>query len=116
MSQEPLDRTALDRLRRIGGDRLLATMLDSFLANGPGRVTAATAAAAALDGDGVAAAAHALKSSAGNIGARRLQDTADRIEREAAALGADLRGLAETLESSWVEAAAAARALRDTLP
>lgn len=115
MSREILDRDALDRLRRIGGDRLLAAMLDAFVANGAERVVAATASAAAMDADGVSAAAHALKSSAGNIGARGLQETADRIEHEAERTGADLRALADELDAEYVATEAAVRALRDTL-
>ena len=116
MNPEVLDREALDRLRRIGGERLLAAMLDAFVANGAERTTAVTASAAGMDGQGVSVAAHALKSSAGNVGARRLQETADRVEREAESAGADLRALAGELDAAWVEAEAAARALRDTLP
>lgn len=115
VSRDVLDRDALERLERIGGVKLLAGMLDAFLANGAERLAAATSSAAALDGVGVSDAAHALKSSAGNIGARRLQETADRIEHTAEGAGADLRALTEELETAWIEAETAARALRRTL-
>ena len=113
MSGDALDGAALDRLRRIGGDKLLVAMLESFLANGAQRVAEASGSAEAGDGAGVSDAAHALKSSAGNVGARRLQETSARVEFESRSGGVDLRALASELDTAWQEARAAARSLLD---
>ena len=108
MSIPMLDPAAVDRLRRIGGDKLLRAMLGSFLDNAAARMSAAAAAVAAGDGQGLADAAHALKSSAGNIGATTLQLTAQKVEREAVEEGANLELLLDELRSAHVDASTAA--------
>jgi HPt (histidine-containing phosphotransfer) domain-containing protein len=75
-----LDGAALLRLRRIGGDSLVARMIDLFLEGSAARLEAARAGAAAGDLPAVARAVHSLKSSAGNLGAPLLQRTAEEIE------------------------------------
>jgi HPt (histidine-containing phosphotransfer) domain-containing protein len=67
------DPTALDRLKRFGGASLLGRMVDLFLVAAPGRIEAASAAAAAGDASGVELALHSLKSSSAQLGALRLQ-------------------------------------------
>ena len=80
-TDEPLDATAFERLRRLGGDKLLVQMIDIFLDFVPKKI------AQALDGEktdhlpGIEQGAHAIKSSAAHVGARRLQDLAIEIER-----------------------------------
>ena len=105
-----LEQSTLDRLRRIGGDKLLRAMLASFASTGAERIATASAAAEAGDGAGVADAAHALKSSAGNVGATELLELAARVEREARGAGADLCALAAALAAGFDDARTAAAA------
>jgi HPt (histidine-containing phosphotransfer) domain-containing protein len=113
MSEPILDPTALERLRRIGGDRLLRMMMTSFVEHGAVRMATARAAAAAGDGKGVSEEAHALKSTAGNIGASALQRTAQKVEGEAVVAGADLGALVSELVAAFEVASVAAASARD---
>lgn len=106
-----LDGTAVDRLRRIGGADLVRRMIELYLASAPERVDALTQAAAADDVPRVERAAHMMKSSAGNLGAVRLQRTAEALEVVAAEGRIDA-GLVERLVSD-VDASTAA--LRNVL-
>ena len=112
MGNPILDPAALARLQRIGGDGLVAAMLDSFEQNARTRVEAAHAAAASGDAQALSDAAHALKSSAGNVGASSLQLDAQRVERESLEAGADLAALARTLEEGLARAREAIAAAR----
>lgn len=85
-NQPILDPGGGDRIRRVGGESLWHRMVEMFLANAPARM-------AGLD-DGsdlktMEQAAHSLKSSAGNLGASRLQYIAERIEVAAGAGDSD---------------------------
>ena len=84
-SEPILDQTGSDRIRRVGGDALWHRMVEMFLANAPARMAGLDDTA---DLKAVEQAAHSLKSSAGNLGATRLQYMAERIEL--AALAGDL--------------------------
>jgi HPt (histidine-containing phosphotransfer) domain-containing protein len=64
---------AIELLRRLGGDKLVRDVIDIFTRNAPPLLTAARAGAEAGDGDAVRRALHALKSSAGQLGAARMQ-------------------------------------------
>lgn len=64
---------ALDTLVRFGGKGLLKSMIKVFLADAPLRLAKARESAAA-DVGAVGRALHALKSSAGQMGAMRLMD------------------------------------------
>ena len=75
-----LDPAALQRIRRIGGTKLLGEMLDLMLVEAPRRVRAAVAGAQVGSAREVARAVHSLKSSAGNLGALALQQLAEQIE------------------------------------
>ncbi|MEO8145878.1 MAG: response regulator [Betaproteobacteria bacterium] len=59
---------------------MVAGAIAAFLADAPGRIAAIQAACAASDAAGLAAAAHALKGAAANIGAVRLQELSQGIE------------------------------------
>jgi HPt (histidine-containing phosphotransfer) domain-containing protein len=86
MSDETdLDPAAVARLRRLGGPKLLREMLRLFREQAVAAIPAARAAHAAGDLAAVEQAVHSLKSSAGNVGARRLQELSDAIERRAEA-------------------------------
>jgi len=75
-----LDRGALERVQRIGGEGLVQRMIGAFLEHVPGRVNALVASD---DGDDAGRAAHAIKSSAGNLGLERLRLLAQEIEARA---------------------------------
>jgi len=113
-----LDPAAPARLRRIGGERLLGEMIRLFETGAPARVAEARAAASAGDAEGMRATAHALKSTAGNLGLARLQAACRLAEAEAGAAaeaeagagsGTDLHRHAADMES---EVSAALAALR----
>lgn len=94
-----LDPAALERLRKLGGDKFAGDMIALFLSYGGQKVAEAEAAGQAGDLTGVARALHALKSSAGNVGAVGVQQLAAHAEQAAqSALGdavaADLAALA----------------------
>jgi HPt (histidine-containing phosphotransfer) domain-containing protein len=80
-----LDCQALARLDRLGGADLVRRMLALFDEYGAARVDDALAAAKAKDWAEVARAAHALRSSAGNVGASRLLGVATQLEAAAGA-------------------------------
>jgi HPt (histidine-containing phosphotransfer) domain-containing protein len=86
VSAEPvLERAALERLHRIGGAKLLRQMVDLYLANGPERVRSLVEGMETGDLERAERAAHTLKSSAGNVGAARLQRSAETVEAMVAA-------------------------------
>lgn len=85
MTADPvLDGVALERLEKLGGTALVRQMIELYLANGAERIRALQDGAAAADAAQVERAAHTLKSSAGNLGALRLQRTAEALETVAA--------------------------------
>ena len=73
---EIIDRRALERLRRIGGPDLLAKLIDLFLDQAPGMVRKAHDHFEAGNHDEVAHSVHSLIATAGNVGARQLQELA----------------------------------------
>lgn len=81
MSQNPdLDSAALERLRRLGGPEFVEKMVDLFLEYTGSKIAEARAAYVASNPDGIARAVHPVKSSAGNVGATRVQKLADELE------------------------------------
>ncbi|HEX5268890.1 MAG TPA: Hpt domain-containing protein [Gemmataceae bacterium] len=90
----------LAMLRRVGGDKLIRDLIDLLMDGAPRKLEAARAALAAGDLDGVRRAAHALTSSAGNLGASETQAAALALERAAAGAG-DVAGLLAGLEGAW---------------
>lgn len=77
------DSAAIERLRKLGGDKFTTDMIDLFFSYGGQKVAEARQAQLAGDLAGVAAAAHPLKSSAGNVGALRVQALAAGLEQSA---------------------------------
>lgn len=74
---------ALEMLRRVGNGKLLASMAQLFCASAPERMEQIQDAASAGDAAGAVMPAHTLKSSAGQIGAARLQHVCGEIEKAA---------------------------------
>lgn len=87
-----VDGAALDRLLRIGGQSFLLEMIRLFLENAPQRLAAARIALEQGDHQGLYRAAHSLKSTAGNLGAHRLQAASERLEARAVAKGPEPLG------------------------
>ena len=81
---QDLNEDAIEKLRKIGGEKFVDEMFSLFLKHVPGKVEAAVAGANAGDLAAVKAAVHSVKSSSGNIGAERVFDIASRIELLAA--------------------------------
>jgi len=75
-----IDRTALERIHKLGGAKLVGQMIDLFLTNAPQRLAAARHGEQQGDFKAIEQAVHSLRSSSGNLGADRLQDLAGRIE------------------------------------
>jgi HPt (histidine-containing phosphotransfer) domain-containing protein len=78
-----LDAAALSRLDTLGGPGFAKRIIGIFLAECPRRLADARAAIAKRDSNSLAHAAHAMISSAGNIGAIRLADFARETEVQA---------------------------------
>ena len=69
IEQQLVDQTALARLRGFGGDKLLRGMIELFVKNAPAKAAEAREALDCGDSAALRAALHALKSSAGQLGA-----------------------------------------------
>jgi HPt (histidine-containing phosphotransfer) domain-containing protein len=82
-SNAVLNSSVLERIRKAGGEALLDRLVDCFLSYGPERFEKLTAAIQGGDWAGVEFHAHALKSSAGNVGARSLFALLGEIETAA---------------------------------
>jgi len=112
MTDALLDPTRLAKLRKLGGDTLVTSLIDSFLAEAPSR-------RAALEGGDLAAAAqvaHTLVAGAGQLGATllgeqaKLLDEAHRRHDEA-----EVRQLAKQVLTTYDQALAALRRYRETV-
>ena len=80
LSESVIDGTAMDRLRKIGGDSFLKQMIELFLTDAVTKCEAAVNGCREQDWEAVEHAVHSLKSSAGNVGAVELQELSDQIE------------------------------------
>jgi HPt (histidine-containing phosphotransfer) domain-containing protein len=78
-------RPALAMLQRVGGDKLVHDVIDVFTVNAPRLISAARAGANSADAAAVFRALHSLKSSAGQLGAARMQQLCDEGEQLAGA-------------------------------
>lgn len=78
-----LDPAALARLEALGGPGLARRIIGIFLSEAPRRLADARAALGRRDADALGLAAHALISSAGNVGAMGLAEFARQTEHEA---------------------------------
>jgi len=95
------DAAALVKLRQLGGDNFVRRMIDLFFEYAPQRLGAARAGAQAGDLGAIARGVHPLKSSAGQLGARRVAELAAQIEKLAIAQEATaILPLIEELEAA----------------
>lgn len=100
-----LDPAAIDRLQRLGGRAFVVKMIDLFSSYGGEKLAAANSARQAGNLMGIADAVHPIKSSAGNIGAKRVQALAQQIEQLARQSQGDaLPQLLDELEAAFVAA------------
>ena len=93
------DRSALDRLTRFGGVKLLGEMISLFLVSAPERIAAARAATTSGNASEAEVALHSLKSSSAQLGAMRMQRLSEEGEHSARRGSLDgLTRLADELE------------------
>jgi HPt (histidine-containing phosphotransfer) domain-containing protein len=111
---DSIDRVHLEQLGSRFGAAFLIQLIDLFIVQGEERMAAARTAATAGNGKGVSAAAHAIKSSAGNLGATSLGARAADVERAAAneSTSAALTALVAGLSVAFDDACEALRAVR----
>jgi CheY-like chemotaxis protein/HPt (histidine-containing phosphotransfer) domain-containing protein len=101
---QPLEEAALDRLRRLGGDEFVGNMIALFLDYAQTKLADAQRASLAGDYAEVAKAVHAIKSSAGNVGANRVQEIAALLEEAASGpQPGELNRLLRELEAAQAE-------------
>jgi len=77
----PMDQAALTRLYRLGGQQFALDMLDLFLSYGSEKLAEARLAWNGGNLEALADSVHPIKSSAGNIGAIRIQNLCGAIEQ-----------------------------------
>lgn len=104
MNESPnLDPAAVERLQRLGGNEFVIKMIDLFAGYAGEKLNAAKAALAVGSLGAVADSVHPIKSSAGNIGAMRVQERARQIEELARKSNGDtLPQLLADLEAAFV--------------
>jgi CheY-like chemotaxis protein len=96
--------TALENLRRLGGAKFAAEMIELFFEYTQTKLTEAREAYAAGNNDGLAKAVHPIKSSAGNVGAARVAELAAQIENVARQKHmSELGGLLGELEGAFAD-------------
>ena len=83
---------AIERLFKLGGRKFTLDMIDLFFSYGGQKLAEAQEARKAGNLVALAAAAHPLKSSAGNVGAGRVQELAAQVELSAQEQNAALAG------------------------
>lgn len=97
-----------------GDPELLLDLIEMFLADGPGKVAALMQGLADGDFETMERAAHTLKGSSGNLGARLLQQTCEQLQQSTR--NRDLgrtRQLAPLLSQQLADVDRALRELRD---
>ncbi len=103
MSKARFDVNALRLLHRAGGEKLISKMSALFAGSAPQRIKGAEEALATGDLAAATNFAHSLKSSAGQLGALRLQQLCDSLETSC-------------LAGNLAEARELVRAAREELP
>jgi len=79
---DPIDATTLETLREIGGnDNFVAELISIYTGEAAKQMAGIGSAIAADDAAALAESAHAFKSSAGHMGARRVRDACEVLER-----------------------------------
>ena len=113
-SVKTIDKTALVNLYNIGGKDFLLRMIDNFIAQAPKRIQSARKNLEGGDLKAIHLIAHSLKASSANLGAAKVQETAERLEEMASIGLRDHIGEAvDVLEKILVEAIGSLQAERD---
>ena len=101
----PFDPAAIERLFKLGGQKFALEMIDLFGSYGGKKLAEARQAQQAGNLTALADAAHPLKSSAGNVGAVRVQELAAQVESSAREQNAGRAGAQlDELERAFAEA------------
>lgn len=111
MTPPIFDPIAIDRMRKFGGAKLVRQMLALFFKSTPERYEQMIIAHRSGDLEAVRITAHSLKSSAGNLGASRLQFLAQDLESTADA--GDAEKVGSILASAQAVIAPTLEALRE---
>lgn len=114
LSEPVIDLQVLDELRALeaaGKPDFLRRLLTMFTGHAPGLLAALREALDRQDAKSLAGAAHALKSSSGNMGAARLMTLCMKLER--LARSGSLTGARELIAAVDAEYASATNALAD---
>jgi two-component system, sensor histidine kinase and response regulator len=105
MSESAFNPAAIERLIKLGGQKFAADMMEMFSSYGGKKLAEARQAQLTGNLAALAASAHPLKSSAGNVGAVRVQDLAAQVEQAAEEQKADVAAARLTeLEAAFAEA------------
>jgi len=111
-----MNSSALERLRRLGGDSFAAEMIRLFLDYTAQKIVQGRQAHAAGDLAGIQKAMHPINSSAGNVGAGQIQELAARIEDLAKKQqGESLGALLAEIDNAFALAAPRFEQLRQSL-
>ncbi len=101
MPENPIDPEVVAGLRELGGDDVLAELVEMFLEDARPRLAVLGRAGAAGDAHTVEQVAHTLKGSAGNMGARLMSELAAGLQDIGAS--GDLSGAAERVDELEAE-------------
>lgn len=113
---QDLDEAVSEKLRHIGGDQFVGELFTLFLDNAPVRIEEAVAGSHHGDLEVVERAVHSLRSSAGSIGAQRLQNLCGQIEILAAEKNSEsLAPLIGQLKESFARVRARLETARDAV-
>lgn len=111
--EEILDKSVLEELLSFADDgdpELLMDLITMFLDDGPSKVEAVQQGVAVGDFDKAERAAHSLKGSSGNLGARLLQDVCEKLQVAARNHQLDTsRELVPQLQTTYADAEVALR-------
>jgi len=110
-TQSPIDRDALENLRELGGPELLSELVEMFTHDAHTGLTALRKALEWGDADSVWQLAHSLKGSSGNLGAARVSNVCEELQRAGAA--GRLEAVASLLEQLETEVERVSPLLRD---
>jgi len=97
-----LDASQIEDLRGVDGGGLLAKLINMYLVKTPGQIQSLRTLAAAANLAAIAGEAHTLKGASGSIGATRVANACQRIEKTALAGDASpLEALLQALEAEF---------------
>ena len=112
--RQDLDEAVFEELRHIGGDQFAGEIFTLFLDIAPVKIEKAVGGIKRGDLEMIERAIHSLKSSAGHIGAQRLQELCGRIEILATEKNSEsLAPLIDQLEETFARARARLEKVRN---